>query len=548
MTIRRPTAATRGSARIAAVAGLVAGVLVTTFLLVDPLQLTGLDERLRGAQHEHTEDATVEALWTCPMHPTVIEPEPGSCPICGMDLVPMETDDDAAGHSPDDVDELWTCPMHPDVIQAEPGQCPVCGMDLVAMETDDDAAGHSPDDVGELWTCPMHPDVIQPEPGQCPICGMDLVPMETEGDEPAAAAEDPRQRATVRIDPTVVQNMNVTTETVARRDIRRSIRTVGYLDYDEDHMVTVTTKVPGFVEKVHVNYIGQPVNRGEPLFEIYSPELVQTQQELLSAMTYARRLADAPDGARQRAESLVDAARQRLDYWDISDDQIASLEERGQIVRTLTVTAPSSGLVMKRMHGLEGMRIQPGMDVIHIAGLDTLWLTVEIYENQLPWVGEGTPATITLTYFPGETFRGRVRYIEPEVSEATRTIQLTLEVPNPGRKLRVGMYATVVFDPVLVSDAVTVPSQAVLRTGTRDVVVIALGNGRFAPREVVLGREGEGFVQILEGLEAGERIVTSAQFLIDSESNLREAVRKMAAAARAQGTGDGDRTPSAHRH
>jgi Cu(I)/Ag(I) efflux system membrane fusion protein/cobalt-zinc-cadmium efflux system membrane fusion protein len=446
--------------------------------------------------------------------------------------------------------ELWTCPMHPDVIQSEPGQCPVCGMDLVPMADDEMApeAAAVDHDAAELWTCPMHPEVIQAEPGQCPICGMDLVPTASEAEEAPPAQMGSGQGATVRIDPTVVQNMNVTTETVARRDISRSIRTVGYLGYDQDHMVTVTTKYPGYVEKVYVNYLGEPVRQGDPLFEVYSPDLVQTQQELLSAMAYARRLVDAPDDARRRAESLVDAARQRLEYWDISDAQVGALEERGEIVRTLTVTAPSSGLVMKRMHGLEGMRIQPGMDVIHIAGLDTLWLTVEVYENQLPWVGEGTPATVNLTYFPGEVFRGRVRYVEPEVSETTRTLQLTLEVPNPGRRLRVGMYATVVFEPVLVPDAVTVPSQAVLRTGTRNVVVVALGDGRFAPREVVLGREGEGYVQILEGLEAGERIVTSAQFLIDSESNLREAVRKMTAAARDEGAASGDRMPPGHQH
>ncbi|HSL18633.1 MAG TPA: efflux RND transporter periplasmic adaptor subunit [Methylomirabilota bacterium] len=446
--------------------------------------------------------------------------------------------------------ELWTCPMHPDVIRSDPGQCPVCGMDLVPMADDEMApdAAAIDHDAAELWTCPMHPGILEPEPGQSPICGMDLVPTRTEADEPPTAAAGARQGATVRIDPTVVQNMNVTTETVTRGDIRRSIRTVGSLDYDQDRMVTVTTKFPGFVEKVHVNYLGQPVSAGDPLFEVYSPELVQTQQELLSAMAYAQRLADAPDDARRRAESLVDAARQRLGYWDISAEQIRALEERGEIVRALTVTAPSSGLVMKRMHGLEGMRIQPGMDVIHIAGIDTLWLSVELYADQLPWVGEHTPATITFTYFPGEVFRGRVRYVEPEVSETTRTVRLTLEVPNPGRRLRVGMYATVVFEPVQVADAVTVPSRAVLRTGTRNVVVVALGGGRFAPREVTLGREGEGYIQVLEGIEAGERIVTSAQFLIDSESNLREAIRKMAPAGRTDDADTGGDPAAGHQH
>ena len=499
MTARTSFPRTRGSARTGAVIGLAAGILVTALVLLDPFDLTHLDERLRGQPTGGPAGSAHETLWTCPMHPSVVESEPGTCPICGMDLVPLEDD-----------------------------QGP--------------AADHQHESPAELWTCPMHPSVVEPEPGTCPICGMDLVPMEAE-DHGADTSDSQasNQRAEVRIDPTVVQNMNVTTEKVQRRDISRRIRTVGYLDYDEDHMVTVTTKYSGYVETVFVNYLGQPVHKGEPLFEVYSPELIQTQQELLSAVRYADRLAGSSPDTESRAESLVTAARQRLEFWDISDDQIQGLVDRGEIVRTLEVTAPASGVVMKRMHGLEGMRIQPGMDVIHIAGLDTLWLSVEVYENQLPWIREGSTATITLTYFPGETFTGRVRYVEPEVSEATRTVQLTLEVPNPGRRLRVGMYATVVFEPVEVRDAITVPSQAVLRTGLRNVVVVALGDGRFAPREVTLGREGDGYVQVLDGLDVDETIVTSSQFLIDSESNLREAVRKMADAKR-------DAPAAGHKH
>ena len=457
----------------------------------------------------------------------------------------------AVGEGDGRAEVLWTCPMHPQILQSEPGQCPICGMDLVALE--DDATGtaaHQGDEehAEVLWTCPMHPQILQSEPGQCPICGMDLVPMEGGDEAEDAPSPGTAQGAVVRIDPTVVQNMNVTTEVVDRRDIRRTIRTVGYLEYDEDRMVTVTTKYPGYVEKVYVNYLGQSVTKGDPLFEVYSPELVQTQQELLSAQRYVRQLAGAPDDARQRAEALLEAAKQRLGYWDVSRRQVESLVESGEIVRTLTVQAPASGLIMKRMHGLEGMRIQPGMEVLHIAGLQTLWLEVEVYENQLPWIREGSRATVTFTYFPGETFTGRVRFVQPELSAKTRTVQLTLEVPNPGGRLRVGMYATVVFEPVMVQDAVTVPSQAVLRTGERNVVVVALGEGRFAPREVVLGPEGEGFVQVTEGLTPGDIIVTSSQFLIDSESNLREAVRKMAAAKGAD-RGQAEAAEAAgHRH
>jgi len=416
---------------------------------------------------------------------------------------------------------LWTCGMHPEVIQEEPGICPICQMDLVPVRQDN---GHEDGDGHGLWTCPMHPDILEEEPGSCPICGMDLV--EVKGD----SGHGDEDGTVVTIDSAVQQNMNVVTQLVERRDIAHEIRTVGYLGYDQERMVSVTTKYPGFIEKTYVNHIGQPVSKGQPLFEIYAPELVQTEQELLSAAKYVQSLAGAPPEARARAEALLDAARQRLDYWDISAEQILRLEKTGEVFRTLQVVAPASGVVMKRIPGLEGMAASPGMELLHIADLTNLWLTVEVFDNQLPWLDVGSTATVTLSYLPGVSYRGLVRYIEPEVSETTRTLQLTLDVPNRDRRLRVGMYATVVFEPVAAKDAIAVPSEAVLRTGQRNVVIVALGEGRFAPREVRLGPQGEGFVQVLDGLVDGDEIVTSAQFLIDSESNLREAINKLMSA------------------
>jgi Cu(I)/Ag(I) efflux system membrane fusion protein/cobalt-zinc-cadmium efflux system membrane fusion protein len=417
--------------------------------------------------------------------------------------------------------------MHPDILEEEPGSCPICGMDLVPVKSD--TAPEQGDREILFYRNPMDPSIISQVPRKDEM-GMDYVPVYADEAESAAT-----QGTVVTIDPTVVQNMNVVTEAIERKDIRRQIRTVGYLGYDQERMVSVTTKFSGFIEKTYINYIGQPVTRGEPLFEIYAPELVQTEQELLSAMSYVRSLSDAPAEAKARAEALLEAATQRLTFWDITPEQIRRLEETGEVVRTLKIVAPASGVVMKRMPGLEGMAAKPGMELLHIADLSNLWLTVEVFDEQLPWLDIGSPATVTLSYFPGVTYRGRVRYIEPEVSEKTRTIQLTLDVPNRDRRLRVGMYATVVFNPQVAEDAITVPAQAVIRTGKRDVVVVALGDGRFAPREVQLGSRGDGFIQVLEGLAEGEEIVTSAQFLIDSESNLREAIQKMIAAKRAGG-------------
>ena len=485
----------RGSALVRALVWLVVGAAVTLLLVVDPFGVSPVDgwlgvQRTVGVGHgdgDGNGEAHEAGLWTCSMHPQVIEDAPGKCPICGMDLVPVKAE---AGHKATSEGE---------------------GREIL------------------FYRSPMDPSVTSPVPRKDEM-GMDYVPVYADEAETAAA-----QGAVVAIDPSVQQNMNVVTERVTRRDISHEIRTVGYLDYDQEEMVSITTKYPGFIEETYVNYIGQPVVKGEPLFEIYAPELVQTEQELLSALRYATSLSSAPGETRRRAEALLDAARQRFAYWDISPDQVRRLEETGEVFRTLQVKAPVSGIVMKRMPGLEGMAVRPGMELLHIADLSDLWLIVEIFEDQLPWLNVGSEATVNLTYFPGETFHGRVRYIEPEVSEKTRTVQLTLEVPNPGGKLRVGMYATVVFEPVAVKDALTVPSEAVLRTGERNLVVVDLGGGRFAPREVTLGPSGNGIVQVLNGLTDGDEVVTSSQFLIDSESNLREAIQKMITAKRAGG-------------
>jgi RND family efflux transporter MFP subunit len=376
----------------------------------------------------------------------------------------------------------------------------------------------------QLWTCSMDPHILRQEPGDCPVCGMDLVPVRREQGEGVDG-----EASTVRLDPGVVQNMNVQSVEVALTDLNREIRTVGYLEYDQERMVSVTTKYSGWVEKVYANYVGEPVKAGEPLFEIYSPELVQTEQELLSALDYVRRLEGAPEEARRRAEALVEASRARLAYWDISPGQIAALEETGSIFRTLKVVAPASGVIMQRMKGLEGMAVQPGMEIFHIADLSSLWLAVEVFENQVAFVSEGTPAEVAFAYFPGEAFSGTVRFLEPEFSEQTRTLRVKLAVPNPRGRLRSGMFATVIFRPAAATQVVAVPSLAVLRTGARNIVVVDLGDGRFAPREVTLGHQVEGMVEVLEGIEAGERVVTSAQFLIDSEASLQEAIGKMVA-------------------
>jgi len=496
----RPGGLHRAAVNVAWVA---LGVVLTWVLLANPLGLSSLD----GLRHRLL----------------------GGRPV--QDAVPGEPD----------ATQLWTCGMHPQIIEEKPGQCPICGMDLVPLRTEEatPAASAQGASTGEreilFYRNPMDPTITSPVPAKDEM-GMDYVPVYA--DEVAAGP-------TVTIDPAVVQNMNVVTEEVKRGDLSREIRTVGYLEYDQQKMVTVTTKYPGWIEKVYVNYVGEPVAKGDPLFEIYSPELVQTEQDLLSAIEFAKRMEDATTEARDRAQKLVEASRQRLDYWDVTPEQIRRLEETGKVFRTLTVMAPAGGVVMKRMPGLEGMATRPGVELFHIADLSSLWLSVEAFEDQIAWLRVGSEAMVSLSYFPGETFAGRVRYVEPQVNEKTRTVPLKLEVPNPRGRLRAGMYATVEFDPVVARDAVLVPRLSVLRTGQRNLVIVALGEGRFAPRQVELGPESERQIAIRSGLNPGERVVTSAQFLIDSESNLQEAVQKLLASR--QGAGSTEAQPE-HQH
>jgi Cu(I)/Ag(I) efflux system membrane fusion protein/cobalt-zinc-cadmium efflux system membrane fusion protein len=461
------------------------GAAMMTLLLANPLQLSALDSLRHRLLRDHavagTSDAEPQQLWTCGMHPQIVRDQPGTCPICQMNLVPLRDDKGAAGR-----------PSGPREVL--------------------------------LYRNPMNPAVTSPVPMKDEM-GMDYVPV-------YADETDAGGGTTVSIDPTVVQNMNILTQAVERGDLIREIRTVGYLEYDQQKMVTVTTKFSGWIEHVYVNYVGEPVRTGQPLFEIYSPELVQTEQELLSALAFAEKMQDASPDAKQRAESLVGAVRQRLSYWDITPEQVEQLTKSGEIVRTLSVAAPAGGVVMMRMPGLEGMAVKPGAELFHIADLSSLWLSVEAFEDQIAWLQVGSQAEVSLSYFPGEKFTGRVRYIEPQVNEKTRTVPLKLEVPNRDGRLRAGMYATVRFRPVVARDAVIVPEMAVLRTGQRNLVVVADGGGRFTPHEVELGGGGDGNVAVTSGLEGGERIVTSAQFLIDSESNLREAVQKLVGARR----------------
>ncbi len=368
-----------------------------------------------------------------------------------------------------------------------------------------------------LYTCGMHPQIIQDHPGNCPICGMKLTPIRKQD----ANANTAEASAIIAIDPSTIQTMGIRTAEVTRGPLRRLIRTVANVDYDETALADVTTKYKGWIEKLYVDATGALVNPGDPLFEIYSPELYSAQTEYLAALSAESGTPNAEDRA------LLESARTKLKFYDLSDAQIAELEKTRQATKTLTITAPIAGFVVEK-NVVVGQMVDSGMKLYRLADIGVVWVYAQVYEQDLSAMQLGQEATMTLSYLPDRKFRGRVTYIYPTVDEKTRTARVRMEFHNPGYFLKPGMFATVELVADMAPSALLVPDSAVLRSGQKNTVFIALPGGKFEARTVALGLSGENDQdQVLGGLEAGERVVTSGQFMLDSESQLREAIQKM---------------------
>ena len=410
--------------------------------------------------------------------------------------------------------DLYTCSMHPQVLRHGPGDCPICNMDLVPAVPAAVPAG------GDLYTCSMHPDVLRHEPGDCPICRMALVPV---GAGEAAAPG-------VHVSSGFLQSFGVRTAPVERGSLPVAIRTVGALAHNERNVFSVNTKFSGWIERARVNNVGEQVAAGELLFEIYSPDLVTTQHEYLTAMDYVARLRErgAHEGALEQAASLLDAARERLLYADMTARQIETLEATRRISRTVEFVSPASGFIVEKMSdSLEGMRLDPGMTVLKIADHSTLWVEVEFYERDVRHLREGQRVAVTVDAFPGRRWNGAIAFFRPAMNPGTRTLTAFVEVENADLRLRPRMFATVEANAPGAADALMVPADAVLHDGDQAVVVVARGDGYFTPREVRLGLASAGRQEIVDGLDGGEEIVVSSQFLIDSESNLKAAIAQL---------------------
>jgi RND family efflux transporter MFP subunit len=435
-----------------------------------------------------------------------------------INKIPIFADDQKHEYRPvfDEEGEIdyWTCAMHPSVRMKEPGKCPICSMDTVEVWKKDNSQ--------QQPTAQAKTEDIDSTKNGDEMSGMQGHDHSTMG---VSTKKDNggESKSTFTVSPYRQQLIGIKTEPVMIRTLDKEIRTVGMVTLDETKIYNVQTKYTGWIDKVFVDFRWQHVNIGQPLFSIYSPELVTAQEEYLLALKSNKILSDNQFAdISSGADSLLKASRRRLELLGVSQSQIKELERTGEVKTNLIVYSPVKGHVAQK-NAFENMHVEPNTVLYKIADHTTAWVQVDIYENEIPLVKLGEKATMTLASFPGEVFEGDVTFIWPHINPETRTVKARLEFPNPDLKLLPEMYADVTFD-IPIGEKLTIPDSAVLRTGKRDIVFVDKGNGNIQIRRVELGQKAGGYYEVLRGLKSGEQVVSRANFLIDSESKIQAAV------------------------
>lgn len=430
----------------------------------------------------------------------------------------------------------YFCPMHPSVTSDQPGECPICGMDLVLREGEGEGGGAVAHEHGAAtgFYCPMHPAVTSETPAECPICGMDLVPKAPAGEVGVGqATSDVPGLAPVHLSPERLQLIGMKTAVATREKLAEQLRTVGYVAVDEQRVSVVHARVSGWVEKLQVDQTGAPVRKGQLLAEIYSPELLAGQQELVP-------LLGAGDAGVPLDDALLADAKQKLLLLGMPPDDLAEFLRTRVPKRGVGVRSPSNGYVSRKA-AFEGLYFQPGTQLFEIADLSSVWILADVYEAELARVRVGQQARLELAAYPGRPFHGIVEFLYPALDPATRTLRVRLRFPNPRLALRPGMYGDVHL-AIPTGMALVVPREAVVDTGDVQYVFVAREGGRFEPRRVRVGHRSDDKVEIVEGLAEGEVVVTTANFLLDSESRLRATLDASAAPRPAA---DGGSAPAA---
>jgi len=394
------------------------------------------------------------------------------------------------------------------------------GMDYIPVYADKPKAARKP----LFYRNPMNPAITSPVFTKDEM-GMDYIPVYADAADEGRASNEPS--GTVKIDPVMVQNIGVRTVLVEQRDLVKQVRASGRISVDDSRMTRLHPRTEGWVEKQFVTRVGDQVRKGDTLLEIYSPQLVTSQQEYLLALDNLEalqksRYADIRNGAQE----LVQSAYQRLKLLDMPDHSIALLKTSREVKRAVSIESPFDGVALN-VGAREGQYIMPNTELYMLADLSKLWLLADVYEYELPWIKIGDPATMKITGMGEKTFKGNVSYIYPYADAKTRTIKVRIEFDNPDGQLKPDMFADVTIGTHARPNAIVVPSESIVRSGSREQVFVVRGEGKYEPRVVELGYSSEGWVEIISGVKAGERVVNSALFLIDSESKLREATAKM---------------------
>lgn len=361
---------------------------------------------------------------------------------------------------------------------------------------------HDHDDGIAYWTCPMHPEVKESEQTPCPLCGMDLTPVYADHDD----HDDPAPRGRLRIDPVQRQLIGMQFDTVQTRHLKADIRTIGEIVPDERRYAEVTLRVMGYVEKTHVNETGVTVRRGQPLVTVYSPDLVSSQEDYLIAL-------------KRGNENLANRARERLRLLNMPESEILRLEENGEVLLEVMLTAPSTGVVMKN-NARDGMQIMPGMMLYEIVDLSNVWLIASVYEDDLPFIYEGQNVQFEIQGLSNDLLSGKVNFIPPMVDRMTRTVPVRINVPNNHGRVKVDQYGWVFFERDL-GEELSVHRDAILMTGRGEFVFKEIETGRFSPVEVHLGPRAGEYFKVLHGLDEGDRVVTSGRFFLDADARLR---------------------------
>jgi len=415
---------------------------------------------------------------------------------------------------------FWYDAMNPQRHYDKPGKA-TDGMNLVPKYADDAPtpaiAPAKPSERPILyWYDPMHPQYKAAKPGIAPDCGMALVPKYAD-EQSGGAVVIPADKQKL---------IGVRTATVARESLTRDVHTTGQITADETRIARIHVKVSGFIDQVYVAYIGQLVNKGEPLFTFYSPDLVSTQEEYLIAKRGEKTLGSSQFAeVVQGSQSLLRSARQRLKLWDISDEQIAKLDSSGQVSRTLTFYSPITGFVTDRK-AFPNTSANPDTELYTLADLSTIWVSADVFEYEVPFVKIGQSAEVRLSYYPGKTWKGHISYIYPTLDPSTRTVKVRIELPNPDFQLKPQMFADVRLQ-VNYGKSIVIPQEAVLDSGIEQTVFVVRDGNSFEPRKIATGAKLDGKVVVISGLKPGETIVTSGNFLIDSESRLKTSTGAM---------------------